>query len=77
MSEKTKEIDPKGKGVSEASFRNKALEHIQSVMIELGIGKYEAPQVPHWFTHWYGRRLDNLVLAEKHLRRRGSIGCLR
>ncbi len=42
MSAKTKELDPKGKGVSVATFRNKELVHIQSLMIELHIGKYEA-----------------------------------
>ncbi|QOP44184.1 hypothetical protein FJR45_09610 [Sulfurimonas sediminis] len=39
---KTKEIDETGKGISEATFRNKELVHIQSLMIELRIGKYEA-----------------------------------
>lgn len=38
--QKTKEIDPDGKGVSEATLRKKDLEHIQSLMLELGIGKY-------------------------------------
>jgi len=42
VSEKTKEIDETGKGISQASFRNKKLEHVQSLMLELGIGKYEA-----------------------------------
>jgi hypothetical protein len=40
VSQKTKEIDLDGKGVSEATFRKKDLEHIQSLMLELGIGKY-------------------------------------
>jgi len=40
VSLKTKEIDLKKKGISEATFRKKDLEHIQSIMIELGIGKY-------------------------------------
>ena len=39
---KTKEIDEAGKGISEASFRNKDLTHIQTLMIELRIGKYES-----------------------------------
>lgn len=41
VSLKTKELDPKSIGLSEASFRNKNLEHIQSLMLELRIGKYE------------------------------------
>ncbi|AHJ13034.1 hypothetical protein [Sulfurospirillum multivorans] len=45
VSAKTKEIDPRKKGVSEAAFRNKELEHIQSLMIELRIGKYESLSV--------------------------------
>lgn len=45
VSAKTKEIDPNDKGVSEATFRNKELEHIQSLMLELRIGKYEALSV--------------------------------
>lgn len=40
VSQKTKEIDLNSKGVSEATFRKKDLEHIQSLMLELGIGKY-------------------------------------
>jgi len=40
VSQKTKEIDPNSKGVSEATFRKKDLEHIQSLMLELRIGKY-------------------------------------
>jgi len=40
VSQKTKEMDPDGKGVSEATFRKKDLEHIQSLMLELRIGKY-------------------------------------
>ncbi len=40
VSLKTKELDSKKKGISEATFRKKDLEHIQSIMIELGIGKY-------------------------------------
>ena len=42
VAEKTKEIDETSKGISQASFRNKKLEHVQSLMFELGIGKYEA-----------------------------------
>ncbi|MDM5271207.1 hypothetical protein PGH07_03370 [Sulfurovum sp. zt1-1] len=42
VSARTKELDTNSKGVSEASFRNKNLEHIQSLMIELRIGKFEA-----------------------------------
>ncbi|MCL4432038.1 MAG: hypothetical protein M1300_06940 [Epsilonproteobacteria bacterium] len=45
VSEKTKEIDPSGKGLSEAAFRNKELEHVQELMRELGIGKYEGLKV--------------------------------
>jgi len=45
VSTKTKELDPTEKGVSEASFRNKELEHIQSLMLELRIGRYEAISV--------------------------------
>ncbi|MDP2849486.1 MAG: hypothetical protein Q8O20_00275 [Sulfuricurvum sp.] len=45
VSAKTKELDPAGKGLSEASFRNKELEHIQSLMLELRIGKYEGLSV--------------------------------
>ncbi|MGH2308068.1 hypothetical protein ACRCD8_09870 [Aliarcobacter sp. ERUVET-8] len=41
VSQKTKEIDIEGKGVSEATFRKKDLVHIQSLMLELGIGKYQ------------------------------------
>lgn len=40
VSQKTKEIDSEKKGVSEATFRKKDLEHIQLLMLELGIGKY-------------------------------------
>jgi hypothetical protein len=40
VSLKTKEIDTNNKGVGEATFRKKDLVHIQSLMIELGIGKY-------------------------------------
>lgn len=42
VSLKTKEIDFQKKGVSEATFRNKELKHIQNLMVELKIGKYES-----------------------------------
>lgn len=40
VSQKTKELDPDGKGVSEATFRKKDLVHIQTLMHEHRIGKY-------------------------------------
>lgn len=42
VSVKTKEIDPRKKGISEATFRNKELKHIQDLMLELRIGKYKS-----------------------------------
>lgn len=49
VSQKTKEIDPTRKGVSEATLRKKDLEHIQSLMLELGIGKYGKLKVSQSF----------------------------
>lgn len=36
----TKRLDPKNKGISEASFHSKKLEHIQTIMQQYGIGKF-------------------------------------
>ena len=70
MSEETKKIDPKGKGVSEASFRNKALKHIQSLMIELGIGKYEALRVSS--TESENILADQLIEAKKEIKKKDT-----
>jgi len=40
VSKATKRFDPLGKGISEASFRNKKLKHIQDLMKEYRIGPY-------------------------------------
>ena len=68
MSQKTKEIDPKGKGLSETSFRDKNLTHIQELMIELGIGKYEAIKVTS--TRSENDLADQLLEAKKEIKKR-------
>lgn len=68
MSQKTKEIDPKKKGLSEASFKNKELKHIQSLMIELGIGKYEAIRVSAVESE--NILADQLLVAKKEIKKK-------
>jgi len=68
---KTKEIDPKGKGVSEATFNNKELDHIQSLMIELGIGKYEAIKVSGGESE--NELANQLLEAKKELKKKDTV----
>ena len=70
MSKKTKDIDPKEKGVSVASFNSKKLTHIQSLMIELGIGKYEAIKVSS--TESENMLADQLLEAKKEIKKQGT-----
>ncbi len=68
VSEKTKEIDKTGKGISQPSFRNKELVHIQSLMIELGIGKYEAITVSSSVIE--RSMADELIMIKKELKKK-------
>ena len=70
MSQKTKEIDPKEKGVSVSSFRNKELTHIQDLMIELGIGKYEALRVSS--SESENELADQLLEAKKEIKKKDT-----
>lgn len=70
MSDKTKDIDKKGRGLSEASFRDKELTHIQSLMIELGIGKYEAIKVS--CTESENILADQLLEAKKVIKKQDT-----
>ena len=70
MSQKTKDIDPKEKGVSVSSFRNKELTHIQDLMIELGIGKYEAIRVSS--SESENELADQLLEAKKEIKKNNT-----
>lgn len=70
MSQKTKDIDPKKKGVSVASFKSKKLTHIQDLMIELGIGKYEALRVSS--TESENILADQLLEAKKEIKKQDT-----
>ncbi len=70
MSQKTKEIDPKEKGVSVASFNSKKLTHIQALMIELGIGKYEAIRVSS--SESENELADQLLEAKKEIKKKDT-----
>lgn len=67
---KTKEIDPEEKGVSVATFNNKELDHVQSLMIELGIGKYEAIRVSDGESE--NELADQLLEAKKVLKKKDA-----
>jgi len=68
VSEKTIEIDETGKGIGQASFRNKELVHIQSLMIELGIGKYGDIAVSSSVQD--GSMADELIMIKKELKKK-------
>ncbi len=70
VSDKTKELDINKKGVSVASFRNKSLEHIQALMIELGIGKYEAITLSA--TEEQAAMADQLLEIKKELNKKNN-----
>lgn len=68
---KTIEIDPEGKGVSVAAFNNKELNHVQALMIELGIGKYEAIKVSSGESE--NLLADQLLEAKKEIKKKDTV----